>query len=199
MGAEARDYRILEVIEGSGQPLAQRGLSAVTPDELVVGPARVVEAGPSWVLVECAGRGAAERAELAFSMPYEPAVGDLLVVLGKPGSLYAVGVLRGTGKTILAVEGDLDVAASGSLRLRGGMGVAIEGRDVSIEAGRMETTAKTVVEVVGSFVQRVSGLFSQQARDVHVHAEQSVVTRGKNATILTEESVVVNGKQLFLG
>jgi len=123
---------------------------------------------------------------------------DFLVVLGKPGELYAVGVLRGPGRTSLAVEGDLDVAASGSLRLRGAKGVAIEGGDVTIEAGR-QTTAKTVVEVVGSFVQRVTGLFSQQVRDVHVHAEGSVVMRGKNATILTEESVVVNGEQLFLG
>jgi hypothetical protein len=199
MRAEAEDHRSFEVIEGSGQPVARRALSTVTAAELLMGPGRVVETGPSWALVECAGRAEPERAELAFSVPYAPAVGDLLVVLGKPGELYAVGVLRGSGKTTLAVEGDLDVAASGTLRLRGAAGVAIEGGDVSIEANRLETTAKTVVEVVGSLVQRVTGLFSQQARDVYVHAEGSVVTRGKNATILTEESVVVNGKQLFLG
>lgn len=198
MRSEAEVRRGLEVIEGEGRTLAGRGLTPVQAEELLVGPARVLETGPSWALVECAGRAAAERAELAFSMPYEPTVGDLLVVVGKPGALYAVGVLRGAGRTTLAVEGDLDVAASGQLRLRG-RAVAIEGEEVTVEAGRLSTAAHTAVEVVGSLVQRVAGLFSQQARDVHVHAEESVVTRAKNATILTEESVVVNGKQLFLG
>jgi hypothetical protein len=197
MGSEAK--RELEIIHGDGVPMAARPLAAVGAAALLVGPARVVEAGPSWALVEAAGRPGALRAELAFSQPYEPAVGDLLVVVGSAEALYAVGVLRGSGRTTLAVEGDLDVVASGALRLVGRRGVAIQGEDVVVEAGKLEIAARSAVEVLGSLVQRVTGLFSQQARDVHVQAEESVVTRGKNATILTEEDVVVNGKQLWLG
>jgi len=197
MGIEAK--RELEVIQGASQPIAGRPLVGIGPAELLVGPARVVEVGPSWVLVEAAGRSGSLRADLAFSQPYQPALGDLLVVLGKPGELYAVGVLRGQGRTTLAVEGDLDVVASGTLRLRGQRGVCIEGDEVAIETGKLSVAARTAVEVLGSLVQRVTGLLSQQARDIHVQAEESVVTRGKNATILTEENVVVNGKQLYLG
>jgi hypothetical protein len=197
MGAEAK--RELEVIRGEGQAVASRPLAAVSAAELLVGPARVVEAGPSFALVEVAGRTGTLRADLAFSQPYEPAAGDLLVVVGSAEALYAVGVLRGNGRTTLAVEGDLDVVATGSVRIAGRKGVAIEGEDVVVEAGKLEIAARSAVEVLGSLVQRVTGLFSQQARDVHVQAEQSVVTRGKNATILTEDDVVVNGKQLWLG
>lgn len=197
MGAEAKQE--LEVIQGEGRSLADRPLVGISGAELLVGPARVVEVGPSWVGVEAAGRPGTVRADLAFSQPYEPAVGDLLVVLGKPGELYAVGVLRGQGRTKLAVEGDLDVVASGSLRLRGERGISIAGEEVVVEAGKLEIAARSATQVLGSLVQRVTGLFSQQARDIHVQAEESVVTRGKNATILTEEDVVVNGKQLHLG
>ena len=197
MGAEVK--RELEVIRGDGQPLAARPLAAVSAAELLVGPARVVDVGPSWALVEPAGRTEPVRAELAFSQPYQPAVGDLLVVVGSPDALYAVGVLRGSGRTTLAVEGDLDVVASGTVRIAGGKGVALQGEDVVVEAGQLQIAARSAVEVLGSLVQRVTGLFSQQARDVHVQAEESVVTRGKNATILTEDNVVVNGKQLWLG
>lgn len=197
MGAEAKQE--LEVIQGEGRSLADRPLVGISGAELLVGPARVVEVGPSWVRVEAAGRPEALRADLAFSQPYEPALGDLLIVIGKPGELYAVGVLRGRGRTTLAVEGDLDVVASGALRLRGQRGVMIEGDEVVVETGKLEIAAKSAVEVLGSLVQRVTGLFSQQARDIHVQADESVVTRGRNATILTEENVVVNGKQLYLG
>lgn len=197
MGGEAK--RELEIIHGDGMPLAGRPLAAVSADALLVGPARVVDVGPSWALVEPAGRPGTVRAELAFSQPYQPAVGDLLVVVGSADALYAVGVLRGSGRTVLAVEGDLDVVASGALRLVGTKGVAIQGEEVVVEAGKLEIAARSAVEVLGSLVQRVTGLFSQQARDVHVQAEASVVTRAKNATILTEDDVVVNGKQLWLG
>ena len=145
MGSEARQ-RELEVIDGGGLPIGTRPLAAVSAAELLVGPARVVETGPTWALVEVVGRATPERADLAFSTPYEPAVGDLLVVLGKPGELYAVGVLRGQGRATLAFEGDLDVVASGRLRLRGVQGVAIEGEEVTIDAGRLETAARSAVE-----------------------------------------------------
>lgn len=197
MGAEAK--RELEVIQGEGLSVGTRPLAAVSAAEVLVGPARVVEAGPSFVLVEAAGRAGALRADLAFSQPYQPAVGDLLVVIGSAEALYAVGVLRGSGRTTLAVEGDLDIAASGTVRIAGRQGVALHGEEVAIEAGKLAIAARSAVEVLGSMVQRVTGLFSQQARDVHVQADESVVTRGKNATILTEEDVVVNGKQLWLG
>ncbi|MFO0548509.1 MAG: DUF3540 domain-containing protein [Polyangiaceae bacterium] len=189
----------LEVIEGEGHALDARGLSVVTASELLVGPARVREVGPSFVLVEAAGRAALERAELAFAQPYVPAVGDLLVVMGRPGELYAVGVLRGRGHTTLSVEGDLSLKASGTLHLTGRQGIVLEGEEISVEAGKIQTVARAAVEVFGSLVQRVSGLISQKGRDVHVEADESHVTRAKNATIVTEENVVVNGKQLFLG
>lgn len=197
MGAEAK--RELEVIQGEGLSVGARPLAAVSAAEVLVGPARVVDVGPSFVGVEAAGRPEVLRAELAFSQPYQPAVGDLVVVLGSAEALYAVGVLRGSGKTTLAVEGDLDLTASGTVRIAGRQGVALHGEEVTVEAGKLALTARSAVEVLGSMVQRVTGLFSQQARNVHVQAEESVVTRGKNATILTEEDVVVNGKQLWLG
>jgi hypothetical protein len=196
MGAE----RIkLEVIEGEGRTLEGEPLERLSAGELVIGPARVVETGPRSVLVEAVGVAAPVRAHLAFSQPYAPAKGDLLLVIGKSDGVYAIGVLQGTGRTTLAVEGDLDVVGSGTLRLQGRKGVAVAGEEVHVEAAKLETRAESAIEAFGTLVQRVEGLATQHARDIHVEAQESAVTHAKNATILTEENVVVNGKQLYLG
>src|SRR5262249_13392719 len=49
--------------------------------------------------------GAEARVALAFTFPYAPAPGDVLLVIGKDGTHYAIGVLHGAGKTTLTFPG----------------------------------------------------------------------------------------------
>ncbi|HTJ82302.1 MAG TPA: DUF3540 domain-containing protein [Polyangiaceae bacterium] len=174
---------------------------AAASGAFVFGPARTVSAASGgFVDVELVGREEPRaRAALAFAQPYEPAEGDILLCAGPPGDLYAIGVLRGNGRAVLHVEGDLDVRASGKLRLAGARGVEIAGPELDLAAEKLRVVARAATHTFQSLVERVTGLLSTQAKTMHTKVDEGTVTHAKSATILTEENVVVNGKQLFFG
>src|SRR5688572_20009610 len=87
-------------------------LPAVGAAEVFLGPADVHHAKASDVQVELPD-GVIVPVQLAFAFPYEPSVGDTLLVIGKDGQHYAIGVLRGSGKASLSFHGDVEVRATG--------------------------------------------------------------------------------------
>ena len=66
-----------------------------------LGPGHVVAVMPHEVEVEIRG-GERAQAQMALSIPYEPTVGDVLLVIGKGDEHYVIGVLSGHGKTSLS-------------------------------------------------------------------------------------------------
>ena len=63
-------------------------------------------------------------ARLALAYPYQPVPGDLVLAIGHDDDYYVIGILRGSGKTELAFQGDVALRAVGG-RLVGPFG----GRD----------------------------------------------------------------------
>lgn len=172
---------------------AQRG-------ELYLGPAEVVEARAGEVTVELP-EGDVVPVELALAFPYEPAPGDALLVIGKgSGEYYAIGVLRGAGRAVLAIQGHVDLrAVGGKLHLAGDEGVEIEGPEVSVRAGKLRTIADSVVETFATLYQRVTSHLRVHARESHTLVEGAAITQAKTAQITTEDVVTINGKQVHLG
>lgn len=175
----------------------ERQTAASSGDHL--GPADVIEVGPGAVKVVLSG-GRTVTAGMALAVPYVPVVGDSLLVIGKGDAHYVIGVIRGKGRTSLSLEGDVDLhAQGGALRLSGDKGVRIEGPEVAIETRRLGVIAGALVEHFSSVVRRVKGLLSVQAGDSHTIADGTILSQSKSATILAEEAVTVNGKQVHLG
>lgn len=175
----------------------ERPAAAASSDYL--GPADVTEVGAGSVLAVLPG-GRAVKAAMALAVPYVPVVGDVLLVIGKGEAHYVIGVLRGKGKTSLSIKGDVDLhAEDGALRLSGDKGVRIEGPEVGIEAGKLGVIAGALVEHFSTAIRRVKGLLSVQAGDAHTIADGTILSQSKSATILAEEAVSVNGKQVHLG
>ncbi len=144
--------------------------------------------------------GAIVPAEPAFAVPYAPAPGDLLLVIARGAACYALGVLHGTGRTVLSLPGDVEVRAEGGrLRLVGERGVEVHGPEVELHAGKLKVVAGAVVQAFESLVQKVTGLVSARAKEFHVVAEEGAFTKAKHASLLTEETVSINGKQVHLG
>ncbi|APR75972.1 Hypothetical protein A7982_01319 [Minicystis rosea] len=163
-----------------------------------LGPARVVAVGA--ITVEIPGIDGPVAVEPAFVLPYEPAVGDVLLVIGRGAKHYAIGVLHGTGTTTLSLQGNVALhARDGSLSLSGDRGVSIRGPELEIEVGKARVVADAVVQKLNSLYQRVSGLLSVRAAEAHTVVDTTSFTKAKNAAILTEETVTVNGKQVLLG
>src|SRR5262245_55855191 len=69
-----------------------------------LGPAVVTEVAADDVVCELPP-GPAVRARLALAFPYRPAPGDTLLVIGRGGAHYVIGVLSGSGQTVLAFQG----------------------------------------------------------------------------------------------
>jgi hypothetical protein len=164
-----------------------------------LGPAPVVRVEGSDVIVELPG-GATVRAALAFAFPYAPSSGDVLLVIGKGGEHYAIGVLQGTGRTTLTFPGDVELRAEGgALRLWGEKGVELLGPGLAVQVDKIQVIAGAVTQKLGSLVQRVRDLASLHAREVHTTVDESAVTKARNASVLTEETMTINGKEVHLG
>ena len=170
------------------------------PDlERYLGPARVLTTGAEGVQVELPD-GTAAGAILALALPYEPAVGDELLVIGEIGQYYAIGVLRGTGTTSLTVEGNLDLhAVDGTLRLQGDHGVQIESDEVTIQARSLRMHADAVRQKFATLYRHVRGLCSTRAGKSHALTDETAHAQAKRTVILSEETVTVNGRRIQIG
>ncbi|WP_437969883.1 DUF3540 domain-containing protein [Sorangium sp. So ce260] len=181
-----------------GADEAGPGRAAALPREYL-GPARVTSAEAGAIAVELPG-GQAVAVQMALALPYEPALDDTLLVIGRDEGYYAIGVLHGRGRSVLSLHGDVAVhAREGALSLCGDKGVEIRGPELEVQVGTIRMVADAVVQKFTSVYQRVSALLSVQASESHTVVEKTAFTKAKNATILTEETVTVNGKQILLG
>jgi hypothetical protein len=164
-----------------------------------LGPGYVVTVEPHEVTVEIRG-GERARAQMALSIPYAPAIGDVLLVIGNGNEHYVIGVLHGSGKTSLSFEGAVDVRATGGpLTLSSDQGVAIQGPEVEIQTGKLQVFASAVVETLGSLYQRVRESLNIHAGKAHTVVDDASFMTAKNASIVTEETMSINGNEIHLG
>lgn len=163
-----------------------------------LGPAEVVRIGASEVTVALPD-GPIVPARLALAFPYRPVVGDTLLVIGRANNHYVIGVLNGKGETVLAFPENVEIRSGGDLRLTGARSVAVEGPEVRVSAGKLHVMAEAAVEKLGSLVQRVRALWTVHAGETETLVDETSLTRAKSATILTEETMSINGKQIHLG
>jgi hypothetical protein len=164
-----------------------------------LGPAVVLETGAQTLRVELPA-GPTAQAQMALAFPYEAAVGDVVLVITREDRAYVIGVIHGTGQTVLSLPGDVALrAANGQLRLSGDTGVVIDGPEVSLHATKLRMVASNVVQRFANVCQRVSDLLSVRAGQSHTVTEGSSYTQSKSAAIITEETVTINGKAVHLG
>lgn len=175
----------------------ERATAARVDDYL--GPAHVVSASGRELSLEMPS-GEIVSATLAVAFPYEPAVGDVLLVIARGASYYGIGVLHGTGRTRLVFPGDVDVRADGgTLRLSGEKGVTIDAPELDVRVGALRMLADAVTQRFATVYQRVTSLLSVHAHESHTAVDESSILKAKNAAILTEEAMSINGKQIHLG
>lgn len=177
-------------------------LAAVLPEshpapERYLGPAHVVD-GDSRSVRARLPTGEVVVAELALALSYEPAQGDVVLVIGEKGAFYGIGVLSGKGRLVLETDGDIAVRAKGNLDLSGAR-VRVAGRELELAGDKVTMVAEVLTQRVSSLLQRVTKLLTVHAKQVHTLVDESTVTQAKNATILTEDSVNINGKSVMLG
>ncbi len=179
--------------------VARLRTEAIEEAGLHLGPAEITSCGPVEIEARVRKTGAVVRVRVALAHAYEPNVGDEVLVIGGPDGHWIIGVLTSTGRAVVSFPGDAEVRAGGVLKLAGAKGVEIAAPRVELRASRLEAVASEVVHTFKSLRQRVSEIMSTHAGQAHTVVEGSMHTQAKSASILTEETVSINGKSVHLG
>jgi Protein of unknown function (DUF3540) len=166
--------------------------------DLYLGPAEVVRARPTEVEVALP-RGGHVQARLALAYAYEPLPGDDVLVIGNEEGHWIIGVLRGKGPSVLRFPADAELRAEGTLRIAADRGVEITSPELAVTAKKIRMVASEVVHAFTTLRQRIQELLSVHAGQAHTVVAGSMHSQSKNATILTEEKVSINGKEVHLG
>jgi hypothetical protein len=175
-----------------------RALEAARPDDYL-GPGEVVDVQPHAVTVLLRGELRA-TAQLALAVRYLPRVGDVLLVIGRGDEHYVIGVLHGTGETQLSFSGAVNLRAEGGpLTLSSDRGVTIAGPSVGLHAGKLEIDAGAVVQRFTSLVQRVRDAWNLRVGKAHTVVDDTSFMTAKNASIVTKETMTINGEEIHLG
>lgn len=144
--------------------------------------------------------GKEQRAELALAFPYEPAMGDELLVIGKAGRMYTIGVLRGHGQMAIRFMGDVKVhAIGGRLDLAGDKGVRVQGDVVELVSKNLKTFADAIVERANEVYRRVRGTNSTHSGEKRELVEGTLATTAQTCTTTTSGVITMNGKEIHLG
>ena len=175
--------------------------AAIASNEAIdyMGPARVVAVdGPR--IVARRSDGHEVDVVMALALAYQPDEGDMVLLVGGRDGHFVIGVLSGSGRTRLAIAGDVDLhAVGGTLNIKGDRGVHIGGPEVEVISDSFKVIAGTAISKVTSLYQHVRELWSMKAQKAHIAVSDDIYQRSKSATVLTEEVITMNGKQIHLG
>jgi Protein of unknown function (DUF3540) len=164
-----------------------------------LGPAHVNSVSAREVIVTLP-EGVTAPALLAFSLPYTPAIGDVLLVIGRAGKYYAIGVLQGSGQTDLTFAGNVQLrAVDGKVCVAGDRGVEIRGSEIHLHAATLHTIAREAFHTFGSLYQRVTSLLRTHAEEVQVLVDKGTYTQAQSATVLADEAVTLKGREIHVG
>jgi len=152
-------------------------------------------------LVRLPGGEAEVNAAMALGYAYEPAIGDMLLIIGDDeGGRWVIGVIEGRGKTDMRFEGDVHLhAARGALTLSADNGVRVRGPELDVVVERFAVAAGSAVQKCATLYQRVRELMTVHARESHAIVEETALQRAKKVAVVAEETASVNGKQILLG
>lgn len=132
-------------------------------------------------------------ARLAVSMPYRPHPGDTALVIGGDDGYYVIGVLEGSGPTLLSAPGDLELRADrGAVRL-------VSGRAVEVRAPKIRMLAGTLVQKLGEAFHWVRGMFQIRSRQSRTLVEETSYQKSGHAYVLAEKDVKIDGERIHLG
>ena len=165
-----------------------------------LGPGHVVAIVPHEVEVEIRG-GERARAQMALSIPYEPCVGDVLLVIGKDDEHYVIGVLHGSGQDLALLPGRRGpprVGRPAHALERRGRGHSRAG-DGDPDGQAPGVRRRRGGEARVALPARARDALNVHAGKTHTVVDDASFMTAKNASIVTEETMSINGNEIHLG
>jgi hypothetical protein len=164
-----------------------------------LGPAEVLAVEPAQALVRMADHRM--WVTMAIAPMYKPVVGDILLVIGKESTYYAIGLIMGRGKTMLMAAGDLQLCAPrGEISLTAGKGIRIRSDDVEICAkNRLSLYAETVMERFTDVTRWVKNAFQIRAGRMRANIEGEYRVGADRINEYAKGAVNIDGEKINLG
>ena len=167
-------------------------------EDVFLGPATVVDMAGAAPIVKVGGERV--RAQMALAYPYQPQVGDELLVIGKDGQHFVIGLLRATGEVALRFLGDVRLhAVAGTLQLQGDRGVEVTGDEVSVRSKKLTLSAGAIWQRANHFYHRVRDILDVHAGEKRELIDGDLSVQADRATTLTRGVTTINGKEVHLG
>lgn len=162
------------------------------------GPATVQSVEGQRVLVTL-GKAKA-WATLAMPHGYQPVAGDVLLVLGRAGSFYAIGVISGRGRTVMTSHGDLELRApNGNITLAARDGIVARSSVIRMVADTWEMAVDTLRQRCRRLLTQVSEVLRLRGRRVDVAATKSYRLTADRITQRAATDVHIDGEKIHLG
>ena len=163
-----------------------------------LGPARVLEVDRAKVLID--SPFFKSWATLALPWVYEPALDDSVLVLGQGNEYYVVGVLNGTGKTIITAPGDLELRApNGAIDLLSSKEVRIQAPKLKLRTKKLEVIATLLRESFSRVHRSVQNTLTITAGRMRTVVDKDYEVRAERISECASNSVRIDGEKINLG
>lgn len=161
-----------------------------------LGPAPVLAIEGRRVLV---GLGDA-KAWATLAIAYQPAPGDVLLVVGREQAFYVIGVIAGRGRTTLLAHGDLELLAPhGRIALHARDGVELRTSTFRLVADTFDAVLGAVRQRCSEFLCHVTGALRWRARRADTDVDEVHRTRAGRIVQQAEGEVQIDGSKINLG
>ena len=176
---------------------ANEPMTAVMNKASFLGPARALAVQDRRVLV--ALPLAKAWATLALQ-GYQPAEGDLLLVIGQEDAFFVIGVIAGRGRTTLHAHGDLELhAPHGRIDLLARDGIALRGGPVQIVAKAFEAVVDTLKQRCKDLFVTVADTFRTHSRRQETEVDETQRTTAGRIVQRAQQDVTIDGEKIHLG
>jgi sucrose-6-phosphate hydrolase SacC (GH32 family) len=153
--------------------------------------------------------GARVTARMAIAVPYQPVIGDEVLVISQGDEqTYVIGILKGSGLTKWSVPGDLVFEAPyGGIKLECAQPmqfnserrIDIASPQMTLRATRLEFSARSLVQRVGNAYLWVKELFQVKSRRYRAVADESYLVKTKRVRMKSDGDFNIDGKTIHLG
>lgn len=136
----------------------------------------------------------------AVGYPYHFQVGDVVLAIGGRDDWYVIGILNGSGKTCIHVEGDLQlIAPQGSIEMIAAKGVSIKSPDITLIGSRVTLVAKQLSQRVQELTTHVKHCYEMIAARFTGRVEGSYRLHADKIVQQAEGDVKIDGRKIHLG
>jgi hypothetical protein len=188
--AEDRMMYEFEIIAQCREP------EQTTPVRLA--PARVRHVEGTHIEVDWLGQSA--KALVAIAHMYKPAIGDCVLCISQGGACYIIGVLQASGKITLVAPGDVDIhAPRGSIGLSAKTGIHIKTADLSLSAGTLTVSARSVIERFTDATRWITNALQVRAGRIRTVVMQDYRVKADRIVQRADHDVKIDGEQIHLG